>query len=193
MPPSALMALRPTEPSAFAPVSTIPMARSCWSAASDVKNSSIGIGIAGRSTAGRSLNAPCSITTDTLGGITYTCPARSLAPSSMADTAKDVSLASSSGRWLSASGARWTTIAKARSCGIVEAALKNWLNAWRPPADAPIATMRGAVAGSSIGEILLESFMTRRLKLLEDQCIALHIAAEKKSGTLRAASLVSQP
>jgi hypothetical protein len=113
-------------------------------------------------------------------------------PSSMADTAKNVSLASSSGRWLSAPGARWTTTAKAISCGIVEAARKNRLKACRAPADAPMATIRGTAAALGVEGILLALFMTRRFRLPEHQCSWLQTVLGEYRARGRRAKVVSQ-
>ena len=139
-------------PSVPVPDSTMQTAFSPWSPARDMKNVSIGMrcsrGGAGRSTR----RMPPLMVSVASGGMTETLLAEAGMPSSASRTGIAVWRAISSTSMLLWFGSRcWTrTNAMSLSAGM---AAKNALNALRPPAEAPMPTIRGASLGWGGGAV----------------------------------------
>src|SRR5499427_1456046 len=146
MPPPDLISLIPGVPEEPVPESTIPIAFSCWSSASDRRKMSSALGEE-RISAAASRSTPPPIVITRSGGITYTRSATTRSPSEAATTGSLVCRRRISGIRLSRLGSR---------CGIATkpmphfsgSASSSLTKAFRPPAEATMPTI-GRISGPS--------------------------------------------
>ena len=145
-PPSALTACRPNVPSAPMPDSTTAMARSPWSLASDENKILIGIRKPRGSEGLSRCSTPLLKLSSVLGGITYTQSGSINLPFCASRTGIGVTRCSSSASKAFWVGSKCCTTRYASPL-FKGTCLKNSSSAARPPADAPMPTMRMASPG----------------------------------------------